>query len=592
MGLRSFPLYHRIFAHEATPGRSGGGIVPMGDLDAQTIAPQATLHSLDQLMESITPEGDATAYAVQRSLIPEAIGSFACLIVCHPSHRDGMARPASVTHARVVRVDSAEAWLDIDALIRLADGFPSEILRGSIDDLAAFLEGNEPSVDIAAWNAARFESVPRTFARQVVGACLSRWSRKEGVFRVDPTDSTELLADVVASWSILPLYAQLACPFSLHAQRGARVKALFTTLAAGSDAEIPDNLKRWSATYVDWVHDRPDDVRLLIEGREIRDLKALESQFEALTAEPRSVERVPRSAGKGAMSKQRPAAPERSIRRGGLDQETVAAINRQVGSAEESLRAYVDKRLGVAGARKRLPDSRGGGGDVSSPRWREHLRSWPAWVLPVAVSVLVLALIAALVYVDLQGRERDARLAALEDAFAALQNSRVSSAPHMQPPVPLSQHQVSSGTEQHAITPASELPGDGWALRFQGLSDHDPQRLGTVVKAIVRPDEQSAMPPATARPLGRIVDLLAAGSKLEKTDRALLRTLLLQCIADQAAQQDDPNVSFDGKFESIPKLLVKRVKDQLHVVSKPGSKEQTADFEAEAVLRWAQEHGL
>ncbi len=213
-------------------------------------------------------------------------------------------------------------------------------------------------------------------------------------------------------------------------------------------------------------------------------------------------------------------------------------------------------------------------------------------MLPVAVSVLVLGLIAALVYLVLEGRVRDARLVALEDALATLQNSPVSSGPHIQPPAPQGQHVTSSGTEQPAIIAATELPGDGWALRFQWLSDHDPQRLGSVVKAIVRPDEQSAMPPSTAKPFAKIADMLAAGTKLEKTDRALLRTLLLQCIADQAAQQDDPNVRLDGKFESIPKSLLKRVRDQLHVVSKSGNKEQTADFEAEVVLRWAKEHAL
>ena len=99
----------------------------------------------------------------------------------------------------------------------------------------------------------------------------------------------------------------------------------------------------------------------------------------------------------------------------------------------------------------------------------------------------------------------------------------------------------------------------------------------------------SPKPAETAKPFVRIRDLLAAGTKLEKTDRALLRTLLVQCIADQAGRQDDPPIIFDGKFEHIPKVLLTRVKGQLHVASKPGTKEQTADFEAEVVLRWAQE---
>jgi len=586
MGLRSFTLYHRIFAHEATPGGSGGKIVPFGELDAKAIVPESTLHSLDQLLESITPERDATAYAVQRWLIPEAAGSFACLIVCHPFHRDGIERPASVTHARILRIDSDEAWLEIDALIRLADGFPIDVLRiPFIGDFARFLGENESSINVAGWNPARFEDVPRPFARQVVGACLSRWNKNEAIFHVDPGDSIELLSDIAAAWSVLPLYAQLNCPFSLHAQRGTRVKALFSTVAQGNDAEVSDSLKQWAVEYVDWVHDRPDDVRLLTEGRAIRDLNTLVSQFQALTAEARSVdsvESVPRKTGERAMSKRRSDAPMRSIRRGGLDQEVVAAINKEVRSAEESIRSYVDKRVGAAGAGRRTG---GGHGDASSAfSFRGRLREWSPWVLPVAAAVIALGLIAALVYVAMQGRARDARLDALEKSIAGLEPAHAAVS-QVQPAAA----QPIGATEHRPPTPVTELPGDGWASRFQWLSDHDPQRLGSIVNAIVRGDEEVAMPAESAKPFAKIRDLLAAGTKLEKTDRALLRTLLVQCIADQAARQDDPSVKFDGKFEGIPKVLLTRVKSQLHVVSKPGTKEQTADFEGEVVLRWAQE---
>jgi hypothetical protein len=589
MGLRRFTLYHRIFAHDASPGGSGGGILPIAEQDARAVVPESVLHSIDQLLESITPEGDATAYAVQRALIPEAVGSFACLIVCHPFHRDGIERPASVTHARILRVDSAEAWLDVDALIRLADGFSIDALRGPLGgDFARYLRENEAAVDVAGWNPARFEDVPRPFARQVVGACLSRWSRNEAMFHIDPRDSIELLSDIAAAWSVLPLYAQLVSPFSLHAQRGARVKALFSTLAQANDSEVSDGLKRWAAEYVDWVHDRPDDVRLLTEDREIRDLKTLEERFRALTAEARNVASAPRKAGEGAMSKRKPDAPARTIRRGGLDQEAVAVINREVRSAEESLRAYVDRRVGAAGAGKRISGAGAGGDAASGYSFRGRMHRWPPWVQPVAAAVIALGLIAALVYVVMQGRARDARLDALEKRLASVETMPApAAASHGQaaaaPPVTEAVH--------HSPTPATELPGDGWALRFQGLSEHDPQRLGSIVNAIVKGDEEIAMPTETLKPFTRIRDLLAAGTRLERTDRALLRTLLVQCIADQAAKPNAPNVVFDGRFDGIPKVLLNKVKGQLHVVSKPGSKEQ-ADFESEVILRWAQEKRL
>jgi hypothetical protein len=591
MALRSFPLHHRIYAHEDSPGKSGGKIVPLGELDARRVVPEATLRGLDQLLESITPEGDGSAYAVQRSLIPEAIGSFACLIVCHSSHRDGIERPAAVTHARVVRIDSGDAWLDIDALIKLAGELDAGVLRSPLDgDLTRFLVGNESTIDIARWNVARFEDVPRPFSCDVAGACLSRWSRNEAVFHVEPRDSIELLSDIAAAWSVLPLYAQLASPFSLHAQRGARVKALFSTHTQGNDSEVSKNLKRWVAEYVDWVHERPDDVRLLTEDREIRDLKTLEDRFRALTARAGSVESVPRTAGGGAMRRQgRPAAPERARRRGGLDQDVVTFINKQVRSAEDSLRDYVDRRVGTAGASQRMAGARGGSSDASlSASIQERMRRWLPRVLPVAASVVGISLIVMFVYLVMNGRARDARLTALEKHIAALEPVQTAR-PHGSSSA---QGQQATELPRRTLIPATELPGDGWAVRFQGLGDRDPQRLGAIVNAIVRGEEENAMPPETAKLFAKIREALSAGGKLEKTDRALLRTLLVQCIADQTARQDDPNVAFDGRFAGIPKSLLTRVRDQLHVTSKPGNKEQTADFEAEVILRWAKEKGL
>src|SRR5216684_5041614 len=156
----------------------------------------------------------------------------------------------------------------------------------------------------------------------------------------------------------------------------------------------------------------------------------------------------------------------------------------------------------------------------------------------------------------MQGRARDERLDALEKRLTSLEPTHAAASPGQPAAQPV------NAAEHRPPTPVTELPGDGWALRFQWLSDHDPQRLGSIVNAIVQGNEEVAMPAETAKPFARIRDLLAAGTKLEKTDRVLLRTLLVQCVADQAARQDDPNVKFDGKFDGIPKLLLNKVKGQ------------------------------
>ncbi len=341
MGLRNFELYHRVFAHDASAGATGMRNVPMGDRDAATIVPANVLARLDELLQSLDPEGAMPAFAVQRFLIPPAIGSIACLAVCHPSRRDGMDRPALVTHARVVRVEAAEAWLDVDALIRLAGDFPGDVLQGPLEGaFTEYLDASEPSVELTGWDSTGFESVPRDFARDVIAACLSRWSRSEAVFHVEPRDSTPLLLDIAAAWSALPLYGQMNCPFSLHAQRGARVKALFSTVAPDSEV-VSENLKRFAAEYTSWIHDRPDDVHFLTEDREIRELKGLEARFGEVKNAAPLVLVAGSTAGnpEGAMSrKKRQGGAERSAMRGGLDEAVVTAINADVKAAEESLR--------------------------------------------------------------------------------------------------------------------------------------------------------------------------------------------------------------------------------------------------------------
>jgi hypothetical protein len=475
-------------------------------------------------------------------------------------------------------------------LIRLAEGFPGDVLQGPLEStFRQFVDANESSIELTGWDSTGFESVPGDLARDVIAACLSRWSKSDAaVFHVEPRDSKELLLDIAAAWSALPLYGQLNCSFSLNAQRGARVKALFSTLAPGSDV-VSDNLKQFAAEYAAWIHDRPDDVHFLTEDREIRELKGLEARFtEVKNAAPLVpvAESMSENREEGAMSKKkRPERAERSSMRGGLDEEVVAAINANVEAAEESLRDYVETLLGGAGSRVPRPRSR----NESVPHpFQATMRRWAPW-MPLIAGVAIAVLAAGLVYLGWTMRARDGRLAIMEKRIAELEASRTAPSPGKSAAATESKP---AQPERPRLIPATELPGDGWAQRFLGLAESDPKRLAGIVERVVSDNEQSTMPQKVGKQLGDVRQRLAAGTKPSKAERTLLRAVLVQCIADQAAQDGDPFVKFGPTLDGVPKPLLQRVKNHLNVVSKPGDDQQTAEFEAEIILRWAKEQGL
>ncbi len=209
--------------------------------------------------------------------------------------------------------------------------------------------------------------------------------------------------------------------------------------------------------------------------------------------------------------------------------------------------------------------------------------------LPVIGIVTAVALIAGLVYLGWTGRAASTDLAELEERIATLEAAQTA-AQHGKPPAPGPGTTVQP--EHPRLVPATDLPGDGWAQQFLGLSESDPKRLAGIADRIVSDDEQKGMEGNLPAKLAKIRKSLAAGTKLTKSDRSLLRTVLVACIADHAAQDGDPVVKLDGTFGGIPKPLLQRVKTHFGVVSRPGTDEQTADFEAEVILRWAKEQGL
>src|SRR5205807_9363475 len=115
MSIHTFALRHRLYAYSVNAaGIRGGSNAPLGELDAAGKVPANIIESIDALLASIAPEGSSAAYAVQRFYAPGETNSFLCLVASHPTV-DVDQRPASLHHGRILCIDSADAWHDIQA---------------------------------------------------------------------------------------------------------------------------------------------------------------------------------------------------------------------------------------------------------------------------------------------------------------------------------------------------------------------------------------------------------------------------------------------------------------------------------------------
>jgi hypothetical protein len=134
---------------------------------------------------------------------------------------------------------------------------------------------------------------------------------------------------------------------------------------------------------------------------------------------------------------------------------------------------------------------------------------------------------------------------------------------------------------------ADALPGSDWANRFLWLSDNEPKRLSAVVTSIAGGD--AMLSGGLEKSLTLIRAQLDKGTALAPADRKLLRGILFQMLARQISARD---FKIDGKFASVPAAAVTAVRDELHLESNSASSDDIANFEAEAVLRFAARENL
>lgn len=504
-------LYHRLYTHA---GDGGGKFQNAGDADAASVLGASQLTRLDKLMASIRPPADGRAWAAAR------LGPFACLVVSE-SALDGRGRSGARTHARVARVAPKTATLDLPALVEFEG------------------DENDTALSVAAWSTVGAEQYSREELAGVVAAFLASIPREETI--TAPAADLRLLA---TAWSLLPLSFQETITWSLDAAGGARVSVAFT---AGASSPIPRSVNALARRWVDWVLDRPDDAKRLIETTRATSLRDFEEELDEV---PMPTQPKPRTQSQ---------LPSPSPSRGGLDPQLAEFLNKQIRASEDSIYEWLEEELRQAGRNVTTPHARGGA------------RPMPAnatLAAGIAGGILLIAL-GTLGFLFWKAQQRIARLerqvVALSDAAGV--------------PEPVATAAEEPVDEEPAASDPLNTPeaiaGAGWPERFQWVVEN---RQRDVVPMIVALARNATIATAKARELQRMADLLERDQKLTSADRRSLRAYLFELVAA-------PNSRIDGDPDDVPRTAIATVKNQLQVgtaSNDPGD----AALQSEVVLRW------
>ena len=213
MSIHTFALRHRLYAYSVNAaGIRGGSNAPLGELDAAGKVPANIIETIDALLASIAPEIVGKQLELLKAVAPNVSRVAVLQNPSNHSHppalrpAEGAARalrvqlhivqartPPEVNHGRILCIDSADAWLDIQALIGLAETFQiGSLLNRSPGEIRDHLLDTESSVTAGDWNDTPLRNVDAPLAQSVIEACLSSVNRRETQVVPLPRQETSL----------------------------------------------------------------------------------------------------------------------------------------------------------------------------------------------------------------------------------------------------------------------------------------------------------------------------------------------------------------------------------------------------------------
>ncbi|HVE70300.1 MAG TPA: hypothetical protein VNI54_02950 [Thermoanaerobaculia bacterium] len=548
------PLYHRIYTHMPdAAGVPGGRVYRLGELDAEAVLSEAQRRRLDHLLESLVPPANGQVWAICR--FAGAQHDYSCLVVSRTAH-DAEGRTGVLTHARLAQVEAGGAMLDLPALMEVARTASD---AGDLDAFARRLGETEPNIAVAPWSAVDVQTYDRDDASAVLSALLAGIPRPDDTFHASLPATDDRLHLLVNVWALLPIVFQRALSCALDAQAGARVTVAF----AAADAKVPGAVRKLARRWVDWVYDRPDDARRLIETISGPGLTEFERELNAAQEPPMT------------KTKSRPAEPrpQQQQRQGGpLDEKLVEFLNEQIETSQESIYEWLEREL-----RRH---------DITAKAPRAFHRGAAARELPssavMAVGAIALVALVAAGWMWFRASRAERRIAALEQKVLALSEGTGVPLPATQPA-----DTVTPASEDAARDPLREpetIAGVNWPERFQWVVDNRQRELAPDIVRLAQTAPAARLPVAKQRELQRMVDVLQANGALTAADRRLLRAFLFELIAAEGVAANR-TLAIDGAPADVPASAVTRVKEELRIATQ-SSDPASADLQSEVVLRW------
>jgi hypothetical protein len=540
--MSEVPLYHRIYTHAPdAAGVPGGRPYSLEELDAQAVLRPEQLRRLDMLLESIVPPPDGRAWALCR--FAGAQHDYACLIVSRTA-RDAEGRSGVLTHARLAEVDARAALLDLPALADVAED------ASEAGDVAAFarrLRDAEPAVPVAPWSEVNAAAHDRQELSAVLAALLAGMRRPEDTLRAISPGTLRVLID---AWPLLPLVFQRKLACTLDAQEGVRVPVMF----AGAGKKPPAEILKLARRYADWLFDRPDDARRLIETMPGPGLTEFQQALNDALEPP-----MPTKKSRAAADL-RPQPP-----RGTLDPQLVEYLNEQIRAGEDSMYEWLEEKLARHGIEAKAPRAHRGAAS----------RPMPSYPLMAVGAVALLALLGG-GWMGYRAFRAEDRIEALEQKVVAL-----SQGTGVELPAAEEATETAAEPERDPLREPELIAGKNWAERFQWVADN---RQREIVPDIVRVAQAASLSAAKKQELQRMVDVLQSSQSLAANDRRLLRAYLFELIAAERVT-DNRRVVVDGTPSDVPAAVVRRVKEELRVAT-PSNDPADADLQSEVVLRW------
>ena len=564
-------VLHRLFSHAATDPAAAAEWAPVAieENDASASLPKIVLTALDVVMTKMTPAGSSPGWVVTRYAAHE--GSYACVITSYPDVIMESGRAGFVTHARIVRAPGGQAWLDIAALVEVAEAFAIDDVRAcpEQDRLRQYVNLLSVETTVAIREVSLTDlDLPRAFLCDALTGLLSERAKQQQALIALPAMEGTLMPELAQAWAAIPVALQQQSMWAVGVAAGCPVDVVFSTsegrtASSGASKAMVSFVSR----YVNLLLEGPYDFLPVLRNPDITTMPKLADAVSK--AEPLSFSNELASSSAATIDMKRPKhdAPQSSASRRELDEAMTSELDRQYRAMEDTLRTYVDQRLAVI--KTRPSQSAGGTSPVRKWRWERVL----AVIGAIALAAMVIW--GAFLFTG-SGRHPDPQpstatgttatvTATAHTAHATQTTSSGAQTATMNDPA------VAAAARRAALT-ATIVAADKnqkWADGLKALIDTDGAIVSTAVRTLARD-----LPPSQGH-----ADLDAIASNIDAkslSSRDPLRRLLVDALNGGTV---------DGKLKDISRRQLRDLKSQYGVKSK-SSDVADIELQSEIILRW------